>query len=237
MTTPLTTQEDSGRGRRKLRNYLLDQRLQLKFVAYFVALTLVVAAVLGVFLLITTDTLFHEMNGAVDARSKAAETNRELATCSLNNELARNLDNPAFTAQLAERSGAIERAFEAEKQAVLGQRAELVERQRATMRILVALLAGFVVLVALGAILITHRIVGPLFRIKRMAKDVAAGRLRPPDDGLRPSDDLQEVFGLFATMIRTLREQTQAAYDALEGGDAAAVERLRRELKARLDRE
>ena len=134
-----------GRGRRRLKNFVLDGRFQLKFAAYFVVLTLVVAGLLGVFLVITTDSLFRQMNGAVDARSKAAETNRELATCTLNGELAKNFDDPSFTAQLAERSKAIGDAFEAEKQAVIGQRAELVAGQRVTVAILVSLLVAFVV--------------------------------------------------------------------------------------------
>ena len=223
-----------------MRNYLLDGRFQLKFAAYFVALTLVVAAVLGVFLVLTTASLFHEMNGAVDARSKAAETSKELGTCTLNNELAQNLDNPAFTAQLAERSRAIDEAFEAEKRGVMKLRAELVDRQQVTVAILVAMLTAFVVLVALGAIVITHRIVGPLFRIKRMARDVASGALRPPTYGLRPGDELQDVFEVFSEMITGLRERSEndlRAVEAALGGDAEALRRLKEEIERRLSRE
>ncbi len=239
----MTPQPPSGtpdRARRRLRNYLLDGRFQLKFAAYFVALTLGVAAVLGVFLVLTTDSLFHEMNGAVDARSKAAETNRELGTCTLNNELAKNLDDPDFTAQLVARSKAIDEAFEAEKQAVMKQRTELVARQRVTVAILVALLVSFVVLVALGAIVITHRIVGPLFRIKRMAREVASGRLRPPMYGLRPGDELQDVFEVFSSMIAKLREQSEGDLKALESaaaGDAQALQQLKSEVERRLAKE
>jgi methyl-accepting chemotaxis protein len=227
----------SGRGQRKLRNYLLDQRFQLKFAAYFVALTLAVAALLGVFLVNTTDSLFAEMNGAVDARSRAAETNRELGTCSLNNELTRNLDNPDFARSLAARSRAIDDAFEAEKQAVLQQRADLVVQQKRTLALLVAALLGFVVLAALGSILLTHRIVGPLFRLKRMAREVSTGVLRPPTHGLRPGDELVDVFELFSTMVTTLRAQAQAdlqALDASLAGEPGSLQRLRDEFSRRL---
>jgi methyl-accepting chemotaxis protein len=235
--TPQPPTEAPGRGRRKLRNYLLDGRFQLKFAAYFVVLTLGVAGLLGVFLVLTTDSLFREMNGAVDARSKAAETNRELGTCSLNSELTKNLDNPGFTAQLAERSKAIDEAFEAEKQAVMKKRSELVDQQRLTIAILVALLVGFVVLVALGSLVITHHIVGPLFRIKRMAREVASGMLRPPTYGLRPGDELQDVFEVFSSMIKTLREQSEGDLRTLEAavaGDLEALRRLKVEYEARL---
>jgi len=227
-----------GLGQRKLRNYLLDQRFQLKFAAYFVVLTLIVAGILAVFLVITTDSLFEEMNGAVDARSRAAETSRELGTCSLNNELTRNLDNPDFAQSLARRSKALDDAFEAEKQSVLQQKVELVAQQKRTLALLVAALLGFVVLVALGSIMLTHRIVGPLFRIKRMAREVSSGLLRPPTYGLRPGDELVDVFEIFAAMVTFLRRQAEADLKALEqgrSGDAPALRRLEEDLARRLE--
>src|SRR4051812_604871 len=86
----------TGRADRRLRNYLLDARFQLKFAGYIVVLTLIVAGMLGAFLGYTTNTLFAQAQVAVDARSKAAETSRELGTCTLNNDLAKNMDNPEF---------------------------------------------------------------------------------------------------------------------------------------------
>lgn len=227
-----------GRSQRKLRNYLLDQRFQLKFAAYFVALTLAVAGVLALFLKNTTDSLFAEMNGAVDARSRAAETSRELGTCTLNNELTRNLDNPDFAMSLEARSRAIDAAYEAEKQAVLAQRVQLVAEQTRTLVLLLASLLGFVILVALGSIIITHRIVGPLFRIKRMAREVASGVLRPPGHGLRPGDELQDVFEIFAAMVSELRTQAEADLQdvrAARAGDEQAALRLEKTLRRRLE--
>jgi nitrogen fixation/metabolism regulation signal transduction histidine kinase len=226
-----------GRPQRKLRNYLLDERFQLKFAAYFVVLTLIVAGILAVFLVITTDSLFAEMNGAVDARSRAAETSRELGTCSLNNELTRNLDNPDFALSLAARSAAIDDAFEAEKQAVLAQKADLVSKQKRTLALLLAALLGFVVLVALGSIMLTHRIVGPLFRIKRMAREVASGVIRPPTYGLRPGDELVDVFDIFKAMVTFLRGQAEADQRALDqalAGDREALLRLKEDFERRL---
>lgn len=149
------------------------------------------------------------------------------------------MDNPDFAASLAERSKVIDEAFEAEKQAVLTQRTELVAQHQLTIGILVGLLIAFIALIALGAIVITHRIVGPLFRIKRMARDVADGALQPPTYGLRPGDELQDVFEAFTAMVKYLRGQTEADLKALEQvglGDAAALERLKAELAARLAR-
>jgi methyl-accepting chemotaxis protein len=228
----------TGRQQRRLKNFLLDARFQLKFAGYFVFMTLVIASVLGVFLVRTTDSLFSRMNDAVDARSKAAQTNRELGTCSLNNELAKNMDDPDFAAKLGEKSKAIDEAFESERQAVIAQRGQLEKQQQLTVYMLIGLLVGFIGLVAFGAIVITHRIVGPLFRIKRMAREVAAGVLRPPTYGLRPTDELHDVFDIFSTMVTFLRGQAEADLKALERAaqDPAEAQRLREEFEKRLAR-
>lgn len=226
-----------GRQNRRLRNFLLDARFQLKFAAYFVAMTLVVAGLLGVFLARTTGSLFAQMNSAVESRQKAADTSKELGTCTLNSDLAKNMDDPEFIGRLAEKSKAIDEAYEAEKQAVVQQKVELERQQRTTLYALIGFLGGFIVLVAIGAIVITHRIVGPLFRIKRMAREVAGGVIRPPSYGLRPGDELQDVFEVMAAMVKELRERTESdlrTVDAAAAGDPAAIAKLKAELEARL---
>ncbi|MBE2254154.1 MAG: signal protein [Myxococcus sp.] len=224
---------------RKLKNFLLDARFQLKFAVYFIVPTLIISAVLGFFIARTTGNLFSQMNAAVVARSKSAETSKELGTCTLNNELTRGLDDPALMASLEERSKEIDARFEAEKQAVVQQQKDLVEEQQKTITVLVGLLALFVLVSGLVAILLTHRIVGPLFRIKRMGREVTSGVIRPPEYGLRPGDELKDVFDVFATMVKALRERTEAdlkAIDAAMGGDKAALEQHRAELVARLEK-
>ncbi|GMU58609.1 MAG: hypothetical protein AMXMBFR34_03720 [Myxococcaceae bacterium] len=241
MSEPQPAQQGGqpGRQNRRLRNFLLDARFQLKFAAYFVAMTLVVAGLLGFFLVRTTGSLFAQMNSAVQSRQKAAETSKELGTCTINSDLARNMDDPDFIARLADKSKAIDDAFEAEKQAVIQQRGELEKQQRMTLYALIGLLGGFILLVAIGAIVITHRIVGPLFRIKRMAREVASGVIRPPSYGLRPGDELQDVFEVMAAMIKELRDRTEGdlkVVEAAANGDPAALARLKGELQARLSR-
>lgn len=233
-------QGGAGRQNRRLKNFLLDARFQLKFAAYFVAMTLVVAGLLGVFLARTTGSLFAQMNSAVESREKAAETSKELGTCTLNSDLAKNMEDPEFIGKLAEKSKAIDDAFEAERQAVVQQKVELEKQQRMTLYALIGFLGGFIVLVAIGAIVITHRIVGPLFRIKRMAREVASGVIRPPSYGLRPGDELQDVFEVMAAMIKELRERTEGdlrVVEAAAAGDPAALEKLKAELESRLARE
>jgi HAMP domain-containing protein len=239
MSEAKPTPAGGGRQDRKVKNFLLDARFQLKFAGYFVAVTLVVTGLLGAYLVRTTDSLFAQMSSAVDARSKAAETSRELGTCTLNNELTANMDDPDFAAKLAEKSKAIDAAFEAERAAVQAQSESLQQQQRITLYALLGVLLLFILLIAATAIVITHRIVGPLFRIKRMAREVSGGMVRPPTYGLRPSDELHDVFDVFAEMVKQLRARTEADLAGVQAGlsgDTDALKRLEGELQARLNK-
>lgn len=219
---------------RKIKNFLLDARFQLKFAGYFVALTLIITGLLGVFLVRTTDSLFSQIAKSVDSRKKAADTSRELGNCTLNNELTKNMDDPDFASKLAERSKAIDEAFEAERAGAQKQSEEVQQQQQFTLYALLGVLIGFIALIALTAIVITHRIVGPLFRIKRMAREVRDGAVRPPTYGLRPSDELQDVFSIFSEMVTSLRSRTEADLAALKAGDPESLKKLQASLEERL---
>lgn len=77
--------------------------------------------------------------------------------------------------------------------------------------------------VALGAtgILVTHRIVGPAFKMKSLFRDVADGHLRIRG-GLRKGDELQDVFLEFERMINKLRDGKRSELDTLEAAIAKA---------------
>lgn len=243
---PPKTTGGGGRGRadRKFKNFLLDARFQLKFAGYIVVLTLIVAGMLGAFLGYTTTTLFTQAQVAVDARAQASETSKELGTCTLNNDLAKNMDNPDFMAQLQKRSEDIDRKYEAESKAIQEAKAELITQQKVTLLALVGGLIMFVAFIGLASIVTTHRIVGPLFRVKRMANEVSTGKIRPPSYGLRPGDELKDVFEAFASMVTFLRmkhegdlkQLTDAIAKAKRAGhDVTDLEKLAAEMQARLD--
>ncbi len=216
MATNSPPQATAAPYKRRLRNFLLDARFQLKFASYIVGITLVVSAFLGIFLYKNALAVFAQVDGAVEARSKAADTSRELGMCTLNNDLAKNIDNPDFTKEMTERSEKIDREYEQEKAAIMAARVALFKQQQTTALGLAGALLVFIFVVGFGAIVATHRIVGPLFRVKRMANEVAGGKVIPPAYGLRPSDELKDVFDAFANMVTKLKERQLA--------DAAEVE-------------
>lgn len=205
----------SPNAKRHLRNYLLDARFQLKFTAYIVAIALCVATILGGFLWSTSKRLLEEAEVAVASRQKAAEMSKELSNSTLSNLVMEHLDDPAFEAQTKEQSEKIERDFEKEKDAIVAQRAALVRQQKNVWFVLVACMAGFVLFIGTATIMTTHRIVGPLFRIKRLIADVTTGKLKVPTYPLRAGDELQDVFEAVTRMVQGLRER--------QGDDAQAV--------------
>jgi flagellar basal body-associated protein FliL len=202
----------AAEGKRRLRNYLLDARFQLKFTLYIVAIALVIASVLGSFLWTTSKRLLDEAEVAVQSRQQAAETSKELSNATLSNKLMEHLDDPAFEARLREESAAIDARYEAEKNAIMAQREQLVRQQRSVWMALVGCLVGFVLFIAAATIITTHRIVGPLYRIKRLVTEVSAGHLKVPQYPLRDGDELKDVFDAMTEMVQRLRDrQTEDA--------------------------
>jgi methyl-accepting chemotaxis protein len=76
-------------------------------------------------------------------------------------------------------------------------------------KVLYGILAGILALaLSLGVtgILVTHKVVGPAYKIQKLLHEVAEGHLSV-QSRLRKGDELQNVFEAFAKMVETLRER------------------------------
>ena len=139
----------------------------------------------------------------------------------------------AFTAQLAAQPD-----LDAETAADLEQFANAEDR-----KVRNAIVAGVVLLtIALGltGILVTHRFVGPAYRMKRLFEHVGDGHLEV-NTGIRKGDELQDLYKSFAEMVESLREQRTEDVERLEATvarmEAAGVESAYvTELRSLLDR-
>ena len=72
-----------------------------------------------------------------------------------------------------------------------------------------AIIAGVLLLtLALGltGIVVTHRVVGPAYRMRRLFRHVAEGKIEITT-GIRKGDELQELYHSFAQMVESLRDQ------------------------------
>jgi hypothetical protein len=168
---PSSAPAKGGAANRRLRNYLIDTRFQLKYTGYVVLVTVVVASVLG--------WLAYQQSHA----------QTEMLTINM---------------------------------AMQGETADFIERtaHEYDRNMMLAIIGGIAVLtLALGmtGILITHRVVGPAFRMKRLFQDVTDGHLKIAGR-LRKGDELQDVFHVYERMIETLRARQREEIDLLERG-------------------
>ena len=95
------------------------------------------------------------------------------------------------------------------------------ERDR---QMLAGILAGIALLtLALAAtgIVITHKIIGPAYRIRKLLAIVARGHLRV-EGALRKGDELQDVFSAFNDMVATLRSRQSDEIAQLDAALAKA---------------
>ncbi len=151
-----------GPPRRRIRNYLLNPRFQLKYTFMVVAVTVVVAGVLGYF-------AYDYSRGLTEA---------------LSINMSMQPDLPPET--VAELEGWAERE---------------------DRKVLTAIVMGILVLtltLALTGIMVTHRLVGPAYKLRMLLNEVSAGKLRLAGR-LRKGDELQEVFEAFREMVESLR--------------------------------
>lgn len=180
--------------KRRLRNYLLDARFQLKYTGMVVAVTLVVATILG----------------TVAYQQSHAQT--EMMTINL---------------------------------AMAGETAEFIEQtaREADQQLLIQILVGISILVvSLGVtgIVVTHRVVGPAFKMKSLFRHVSDGHLKLYGR-LREGDELQDVFLEFERMIERLRSNQREEISQLESAigrarEAGAPESVVNDLTALRDR-
>lgn len=114
------------------------------------------------------------------------------------------------------------------------------------LRVLLSIVGGILMLVLiLGAtgIVVTHRVVGPAFRLKQLLRAVEAGHYRV-EQRLRKGDELQDVFDAFLGMTAALRrrstELAQRLDDALTGNEDEStrwevVREVRNELRSKAE--
>ena len=156
---------------RKLRNYLLEPKFQLKYTAMVVGVTVVVAAVLG----------YHAY--------QYSKGQTEMFTIKqVENEVGKG--------------GAPDEQFIQDLQAYA---------KKADTEVLMAIFGGIGVLafaLAGTGIIVTHRLVGPAYKLKMLLRRVADGHIKI-EGGLRKHDELHDVFESFQRMVNNLRADRQ----------------------------
>jgi hypothetical protein len=177
-----------GAPKRRLRNYLLDARFQLKYTAMVVIVTALVASGVGAVL-----------------GYQAYDYSRGMTEMLLMQQVSG-----------MEVDDATHRLFEQ-------------EAREEDSRVLVTIVIGITALVvllsfALGltGIVVTHKVVGPAYKLRLLLGEVERGSLNVKG-GFRKGDELQELGDAFKRMVIALRERREDELAQLD----AAIEKAR----------
>jgi nitrogen fixation/metabolism regulation signal transduction histidine kinase len=250
-----------GRHQRRLRNYLLDSHFQLKYTSYLVGIAVVLSAVLGVILWRTSEAVIAQSKEAVNQGEQVVALGKEVVGESqkVSAVVQMNIvkdpvysDNPALLEAFKtdaekqdERLKRQQEQLEAQAATLKKQSGDLARQQSIVFRTLTAVLVLLVFGIGIAGIVVTHKVAGPIFKMKRQIKDVGEGRLKIPGK-LRKGDELVDFFDAFDHMVRSLRarqeseiEMLDQALESLKGKatdqDIEPLIALRKEMQSALD--
>jgi methyl-accepting chemotaxis protein len=232
--------------KRSFKNYLLDARFQLKWTGMIITVALVISLILGVFLYRTSSEVTAQSQkviGQGEALIEESQKNSDLVKMTIRKDYA---DAPELGETFAKSAQELDAQLETKKKMLISQH-EATIRQQNTM--LISLVGGLVLMVLLIGILgiyFTHKVVGPIYKMKMLLRQVGDGKLNFHGK-LRKGDELQDFFVVFATMVEKLKDRQRSEIAELEqamdaarasGASDEAIEKIthvRDEMKAALD--
>ena len=231
MAEATTAKQDAGgRHQRRLKNYLLDPHFQVKYTSYLVLIAIVLSIGLGSIIWHTSNTVIEESSNAVHQGEEVVARGKEVVAESQKVSLVVQMnivkdpvysDNPAlaeaFKADAAkqdERLHAQQDQLVKQADTLKRQASALAARQTAMIYTLCGALALLVVLIGAAGIIVTHRVAGPIYKMRANLLHVADGRLRVPTP-LRKGDELVEFFEAYRSMVISLRERQEVEISKL----------------------
>ena len=221
----------TGRHQRRLKNYILDAHFQLKYTSYLVGIALLFSVCLGALLWRTSAEVIAQSAQTVQQGEQVVGRGREVVEESrkVSEVVKMNIvkdpiysDNPALLEAFKgdadkqdERLKSQQSALESQAAGLKQQSQSLQHQQRTMLITLTTALTLLVVLIGFAGILVTHKVAGPIFKMKRQIRDVGEGHLRIPNK-LRKGDELVDFFEAFETMVINLRSRQQGEIDKLD---------------------
>lgn len=236
MTTSASPAAPPVKYKRSLKNYLLDAKFQLKWTGRILIVALGISAVMGVFLFQTSTKVTEQTEVIIRTGEQAIEKNRVNAELLQVKMLDEAKDSPELLTVYQAKAKAEADALQRQKDD-LQQQAAATRAQQGRMGItIVGALVLLVVLIGILGIYFTHKVVGPIYMMKILLRQVGDGKLnfnRKP----RKGDELQDFFEVFQAMVEKLKarqaEEVRILDAAIEeakasGAGDAAVEKIRK---------
>jgi len=250
-----------GRHQRRFKNYVLDAHFQFKYSGYLVMIAVILSVGLGAMIWRTSNKVIDQSWKAVRQGEEVVTRGQEVVAESqkVSAVVQMNIikdpvysDSPALLeAFKADAARQDERLREQQAQlvrqatALKSQAGEIASQQTTMLWTLCGALTLLVVLIGFAGIIVTHRVAGPIFKMKSNLKAVAHGQLRVPTP-LRKGDELVEFFEAYRSMVIALRGRQEAEIAKLDGaiaalepkaepGELEPLHSLRREMQGALD--
>jgi methyl-accepting chemotaxis protein len=200
----------SHRGQRRLKNFLLDRHFQLKYSGYLVGIALFLSTSLGFILWQTSRELISQSRSSVALGEEIVERGTKLLAESekVNIVVRMNIveayaDDPAllevFQNAATERDTALAQgqAQLESNSKLLREQSRMIERQYVFLAaVIVSALLLLVLGIGLAGVVVTHKVAGPVFKMKRLLGELAQGHFRVVAR-LRKGDELQYFFDAF----------------------------------------
>ena len=276
------TSATAGRHHRSARNYLLDTHFQLKYTGFLVGIALFLSIALGLIIWNTSRKVIQQSRTTVLQGQETVERGQEtvergkqvlVQSKRVSQVVAMNIakeykDDPELAKTFGEAASQDERKLEEEqirlerdaadlkKQAetLRAQAVEVEEQQRLFLVGLWVMLSLLVIVIGFAGIVFTHKIAGPVFKMKRLLRQVGEGKL-VLRERLRKGDELQHFFEAFEKMVEALRDHQKgeiAKVDAIisklddaplsqrgnkevDADGMAMLKKLRRDMQAQIE--
>jgi methyl-accepting chemotaxis protein len=240
---------------------LLDAHFQLKYSGYLVGIALLFSVCLGALLWRTSVEVISQSTQTVEQGEKVVGRGREVVEESrkVSEVVKMNIvkdpiysDNPALLEAFKvdadkqdERLKSQQADLESQAKTLKAQALAIRHQQRNMLITLTSALTLLVVLIGFAGIFVTHKVAGPIYKMKRQIREVGEGHLRIPNK-LRKGDELVEFFEAFETMVVNLRSRQQGEIDKLdkaivalepkaEPGELEPLYQLRQEMRDALN--
>lgn len=207
--------------KRSIKNYLLDAKFQLKWTGRILAVALGISALMGVFLYQTSHEVTEQSQKVIaqgDALLKESQKNSDLVKMQITKEYA---DAPELAKTFSSSTDELDAKLHERYTALQAQAEETKHKQNTMLLSLVAGLTLLVILIGLLGIYFTHKVVGPIYKMKMLLRQVGEGKLNFHGK-LRKGDELQDFFEVFADMVEKLKARQAEEVAELEAAMAEA---------------
>jgi nitrogen fixation/metabolism regulation signal transduction histidine kinase len=226
----------AGKHNRSAKNYLLDRRFQLKYTGFLVAIAVLLSGGLGALLWRTSDRVIEQSRESVRQGQAAVRQGQETVKSGealiAESRKVRQVvemtaatcykDVPEVREQLSADAARDEEKLKREQDRLTREAADLAARatdlaaqsssvEAQQRRVLIGLLVGlalFVAALGVAGIVLTHKVAGPIFKMKRLLREVGSGKLALREK-LRKGDELQHFFETFEQMVNDLRSRQE----------------------------